>query len=50
VGIAGRLRPRRLAEEAHLSPHGKQAAWSGNQHNPLFKTIKRGFMSIAPFL
>jgi len=25
VGIAGRLRPRRLAEEAQLTPHGKGA-------------------------
>jgi hypothetical protein len=31
VGIAGRLRPRRLAEEAQLTPHGKRATWSGNQ-------------------
>jgi len=28
VGIAGRLRPRRLAEEAQLTPHGKRATWS----------------------
>jgi hypothetical protein len=25
VGDAGRLRPRRLAEEAQVSPHGKRA-------------------------
>jgi hypothetical protein len=31
VGIAGRLRPRRLAEEAQASPHGKGASWSCNQ-------------------
>jgi hypothetical protein len=31
VGIAGRLRPRRLAEEAQLTPHGKGASWSCNQ-------------------
>jgi len=31
VGIAGRLRPRRLAEEAQLTPHGKRASWSCNQ-------------------
>jgi len=31
VGIAGRLRPRRLAEEAQLPPHGKGATWSCNQ-------------------
>jgi hypothetical protein len=31
VGMAGRLRPRRLAEEAQLSPHGKGASWSCNQ-------------------
>jgi len=31
VGIAGRLRPRRLAEEAQLTPHGKGAIWSCNQ-------------------
>jgi hypothetical protein len=31
VGIAGRLRPRRLAEEAQLTPHGKRVSWSCNQ-------------------
>jgi hypothetical protein len=31
VGIAGRVRPRRLAEEAQLTPHGKGASWSYNQ-------------------
>jgi len=31
VGIAGRLRPRRLAEEAQVPPHGKGASWSCNQ-------------------
>jgi hypothetical protein len=31
VGIAGRRRPRRLAEEAQLTPHGKGASWSCNQ-------------------
>jgi hypothetical protein len=31
VGISGRLRPRRLAEEAQLTPHGKRATWSCNQ-------------------
>jgi hypothetical protein len=31
MGIAGRLRPRRLAEEAQASPHGKGASWSCNQ-------------------
>jgi len=31
VGMAGRLRPRRRAEEAQLLPHGKRADWSGNQ-------------------
>jgi len=31
VGIARSLRPRRLAEEAQLSPHGKGATWSCNQ-------------------
>jgi hypothetical protein len=29
--MAGRLRPRRLAEEAQLSPHGKGAAWNCNK-------------------
>jgi len=29
VGVAGRLRPRRRAEEAQLTPHGKRVAWSG---------------------
>jgi len=28
VGIAERVRPRRLAEEAQLTPHGKRATWS----------------------
>jgi len=40
VGIAGRLRPRRLAEEAQLSPHGKRVAWSGNQRKFLHNIIK----------
>ena len=31
VGKAGRLRPRRLDEEAQVSPHGKGATWSCNQ-------------------
>jgi hypothetical protein len=31
VGIAGGLRPRRLAEEAQLTPHGKGASLSCNQ-------------------
>jgi len=31
VGIVGRLRPRRLAEEAEASPHVKGATWSCNQ-------------------
>jgi hypothetical protein len=31
VGVAGKLRPRRLAEEAQLTPHGKGASWSCNQ-------------------
>jgi hypothetical protein len=31
VGLAGRLRPRRLAEEAQLTPHGKGVSWSCNQ-------------------
>ena len=32
MGVAGRVRPRRLAEEAQLTPHGKRASWNGNQH------------------
>jgi len=32
MGLAGRLRPRRLSEEAQVSPHGKRASCSGNQH------------------
>jgi len=31
VGITGRVRPRRLAEEAQLTPHGKGVTWSCNQ-------------------
>jgi hypothetical protein len=31
VGIAGRLRPCRLAEEAQLTPYGKGASWICNQ-------------------
>jgi len=31
VGMAERRRPRRLAEEAQLTPHGKGATWSCNQ-------------------
>jgi len=30
MGLAGRLRPRRLAEEAQVSPHGKRAPCNGN--------------------
>ncbi|WP_407920406.1 hypothetical protein, partial [Gottfriedia luciferensis] len=26
MGVAGRVRPRRLAEEAQLTPHGKRAS------------------------
>ena len=33
VGDAGSLRPRRLAEEAQVSPHGKRASWSGNRQS-----------------
>jgi hypothetical protein len=35
VGYAGRLRPRRNErdEEAQVSPHGKRAPCSGNQHD-----------------
>jgi len=37
VGKEGRVRPRRLAEEAHLSPHGKGASWRGNQRSTYFR-------------
>ncbi|KQL41075.1 hypothetical protein AN960_05725 [Bacillus sp. FJAT-25509] len=35
MGLAGRLRPRRNErdEEAQVSPHGKRASCSGNQHH-----------------
>ncbi len=33
MGVAGRVRPRRLAEEAQLTPHGKGASCNGNQHS-----------------
>jgi hypothetical protein len=35
VGAAGQVRPRRSDsdEEAHRTPHGKRATWSGNQLN-----------------
>ncbi len=36
MGVAGRVRPRRLAEEAQLTPHGKRASCKGNhQHSYL---------------
>jgi len=31
MGLAGRMRPHRLAEEAQVSPHGKRASCNGNQ-------------------
>jgi hypothetical protein len=31
AGIAGQVRPRRRAEEAHRQPRGKRASCSGNQ-------------------
>jgi hypothetical protein len=45
VGIAERLRPRRLAEEAQASPHGKGASWSCNQLTP--SKIETKFTKIA---
>ncbi len=39
MGVAGRVRPRRLAEEAQLTPHGKRASWNGNQ--PSFLTMPK---------
>ncbi len=33
MGDAERLRPRRLAEEAQVSPHGKRESCSGNEHH-----------------
>ena len=33
MGDAGNLRPRRLAEEAQVTPHGKRSTWNGNQHS-----------------
>ena len=32
MGDAGSLRPRRLAEEAQVAPHGKRSTWNENQH------------------
>jgi len=41
MGDAGNLRPRRLAEKAQVTPHGKRSTWNGNQHSflpePFFK-------------
>ncbi len=40
MGDAERLRPRRLAEEAQVSPHGKRESCSGNeQHSTSFTKI-----------
>ena len=33
MGDAGSLRPRRLAEEAQVAPHGKRSTWNGNQQS-----------------
>jgi hypothetical protein len=52
VGIAGRLRPRRLAEEAQLTPHGKGASWSYNQltHSKIAtKFTKTAFFKLKTF-
>ncbi|PEL12529.1 hypothetical protein CN601_07780 [Bacillus sp. AFS017336] len=40
LGDAGRLRPRRLAEEAKVSPYGKRESCSGNQHHTTSFTLK----------
>jgi len=49
VGDAGRLRPRRLAEEAQLTPHGKGASWSCNQltHSKTTMYTKQFFIFFA---
>ncbi|PEJ59191.1 hypothetical protein CN692_06850 [Bacillus sp. AFS002410] len=39
MGNAGRLRPRRRAEEAQVSPHGKRESCSGNQPHKTFLTL-----------
>ncbi len=36
MGVAGRVRPRRLAEEAQLTPHGKRASCNGNHQHSFF--------------
>ncbi len=41
MGVAGRLRPRRLAEEAQLTPHGKRASCNGNHPSFSTKPIKK---------
>ncbi len=33
MGDAGNLRPRRLAEEAQVTLHGKRSTWNGNLHS-----------------
>ena len=40
MGVAGQVRPRRRAEEAHRTPHGKRASWSGNRRNPFLIATK----------
>ncbi|WP_088042291.1 hypothetical protein [Bacillus sp. EAC] len=40
VGVAGQMRPRRQAEEAHRPPHGKRASWNGNLHYSMFNSNK----------
>ncbi|PGM54729.1 hypothetical protein CN946_14070 [Bacillus sp. AFS053548] len=42
VGKEGRVRPRRRAEEAHLSPHGKGVSWRGNQRSTYFIRTDNG--------
>uniref|UniRef100_UPI0038B3FA9C hypothetical protein n=1 Tax=Gottfriedia luciferensis TaxID=178774 RepID=UPI0038B3FA9C len=38
MGVAGRVRPRRLAEEAQLTPHGKRASCNGNHQHSFFQS------------
>jgi hypothetical protein len=52
VGAAGQVRPRRSDsdEEAHRTPHGKRASWSGNQLTVLVSNKNTAFFNIPYFI
>ncbi len=44
AGLAGQVRPRRSVsdEEAHRTPRGKRASWSGNSPTLIAIVLKKG--------